>query len=245
MSIASALASRDRADYGVEQLTSVDTGVSGVTPTSPALSVADVRAVVAFTVYERGRPQLVVLDASTASARRRPYRRRRRSASDHGRRCSSVDAAGLVDRVGPISRPACPISSSWSSASTRRDCRSRTIGQPYLSSGGGPFGTFVRGGGALMFGDMLGERRLGAAVQIGNRLRDAAFEFRFLNQERRWNWGAVGELEPGLRRYRRNEAIEHDGEPALLQTGRLPAAHAAARRRRCSRIRSVAACASS
>ena len=60
--------------------------------------------------------------------------------------------------------------------STRRECRSNGIGQPYLSSGGGPFGTFVRGGGALLFGDMLGERRMGAAVQIGNRLRDAAFD---------------------------------------------------------------------
>jgi outer membrane protein assembly factor BamA len=68
-----------------------------------------------------------------------------------------------------------------------------------------------------MFGDMLGERRLGAAIQVGNRARDAAFEFRFLNQERRWNWGAVAELEPGLRRYRRNEEIELDGVPALLK----------------------------
>jgi outer membrane protein assembly factor BamA len=86
-----------------------------------------------------------------------------------------------------------------------------------LSSGGGPFGTFVRAGGGILFGDMLGERRLGAAVQIGNRLRDAAFELRFLNQERRWNWGFVTELEPGIRRYRRNMTVEHDGEPALLK----------------------------
>ena len=43
-------------------------------------------------------------------------------------------------------------------------------------------------------------------------LRDAAFEFRFLNQERRWNWGAIGELEPGLRRYRRYGEVEHAGE---------------------------------
>jgi outer membrane protein assembly factor BamA len=91
------------------------------------------------------------------------------------------------------------------------------VGQPYLTSGGGPFGTFVRGGGALLFGDMLGERRLGAAVQIGNRMRDAAFMFRFLNQERRWNWGALAELEPSVIRYRRAEAIEFEGQPSLLQ----------------------------
>ena len=91
------------------------------------------------------------------------------------------------------------------------------MGQPYLSSGGGPFGTFVRGGGALFFGDMLGERRVGAAVQIGNRMRDAAFMLRYLNQERRWNWGALAELEPSVIRYRRSEAIEYEGQPALLQ----------------------------
>ena len=50
-----------------------------------------------------------------------------------------------------------------------RDMSLEGIGQPYLSSGGGPFGTFVRAGGALLFGDMLGERRMGAAVQVGNR----------------------------------------------------------------------------
>jgi outer membrane protein assembly factor BamA len=91
------------------------------------------------------------------------------------------------------------------------------VGQPYLSSGGGPFGTFVRGGGALLFGDMLGDRRLGAAVQIGNRMRDAAFMLRFLNQERRWNWGALAELEPSVIRYRRSEAIDYEGQAAVLQ----------------------------
>ena len=91
------------------------------------------------------------------------------------------------------------------------------IGQPYLSSGGGPFGTFVRGGGALLFGDMLGERKLGAAVQIGNRLQDAAFELRFLNQERRWTWGAVAQLDPGLARFRTSSAVQHNGEAALLR----------------------------
>ncbi len=64
---------------------------------------------------------------------------------------------------------------------------------------------------------MLGERRFGAAVQLGNHLRDAAFEAQYLNQERRWNWGAVAELEPALRRYRRSEQIEHNGESALFK----------------------------
>src|SRR5688572_24901431 len=62
---------------------------------------------------------------------------------------------------------------------------------------------------------MLGERKLGAAVQIGNRVHDAAFELRFLNQERRWTWGAVAELEPGMARFRTSEAIQYAGESAV------------------------------
>ena len=195
----------------LHQLTNVDRAVSGVTPTSPALSVSDDASAIALTVYDHGRPRLVVLD---------------RSKDREAERVTDVTAAaepelrgrqGLVDAMLADHETGLPEMSTV----TTREYSSRLslegVGQPYLSSGGGPFGTFVRGGGALLFGDMLGERRLGAAVQIGNRLRDAAFAFRFLNQERRWNWGAVAELEPSAVRYRRSEAVEHDGEPALLR----------------------------
>jgi Tol biopolymer transport system component len=196
----------------IEQLTSVHTGVAGVTPTSPALSVAAAAPLVAYTVYERGRPQLVVFDASTVSARARTLPPPApRPAAD------VIASRGLVDRARADSLTGLPDLTTLGQREYSSRMSLETVGQPYLSSGGGPFGTFVRGGGAMMFGDMLGERRLGAALQIGNRLRDAAFEFRFLNQERRWNWGAIGELEPGLRRYRRYDEIEHDGQPALLK----------------------------
>jgi Tol biopolymer transport system component len=191
------------------QITTVATGVSGITPTSPAFSIAADGSALAFTVYQRGRPRLIVVDQEYASAGER--------VADASADVPADAPAGLVDRYLADHQGGLPDGSTL----MKRDYVSRLslegVGQPYLSSGGGPFGTFVRGGGAVLFGDMLGERRLGAAVQIGNRLRDAAFTFRFLNQERRWNWGAIGELEPSVIRYRRSEAIEHDGQPALLQ----------------------------
>jgi hypothetical protein len=197
-----------------EQLTRVHTGVSGVTPTSPALSVAASAPVVGYTVYQRGRPQLVVFDASTAGVLTAPAPRSTPAATATA---GVVATRGLVDRVRADAQTGLPDLATLGTHEYSSQMSLETIGQPYLSSGGGPFGTFVRAGGAVIFGDMLGERRLGAALQVGNRLRDAAFEFRFLNQQRRWNWGAVAELEPGLSRYRRSGAIEHDGEPALLK----------------------------
>ena len=192
----------------LHRITNVETGVSGITPTSPAFSLADDAPVLAFTIYQRGRPRLVVIstceslegDAITADAR-----------------SESKPAAGAIDAYLADAAAGLPTAASMATLPYQSDLSLEGVGQPYLSSGGGPFGTFVRGGGALLFGDMLGERRLGAAVQIGNRLRDAAFVFRFLNQERRWNWGALAELEPSVIRYRRSEAIEHDGQPSVLQ----------------------------
>lgn len=196
------------------RVTDVPTGVSGVTPTSPALSVARDASVVAFTVYQGGGPQLVVLDGTTAVAGERV--RERAQPVDRGAD-HPVARLGLVDQLLTDHLIGLPESTSMVSRAYSSRLSLEGVAEPYLSSGGGPFGTFVRGGGALLFGDMLGERRIGTAVQIGNRLHDTAFAFQFLNQERRWNWGALAELEPGVRRYRRVTAIEHHGEPATLK----------------------------
>jgi Tol biopolymer transport system component len=196
----------------VRRVTHVSTGVSGITPTGPALSVSADGSTIAFTVYRNGRPRLVLLDRAKADANEH---------SIEGTYTIAAPAADSDGGFGRINRLLADHSTGLPDVEAMRgfDYRPRLqlegIGQPYLSSGGGPFGTFVRGGGALMFADMLGERKLGAAVQIGNRLRDAAFELRYVNQERRWTWGAVAELEPGIARFRVSEAIEHAGEAAL------------------------------
>jgi Tol biopolymer transport system component len=206
-----------RIDLGssdLRQVTDVNTGVSGVTPTSPALSVAGDAPIVAFTVYERGKPQLVVLDGPAAIAGKPLDNAAPPAVEPSEQECVAGD---LVDRLLIDDRTGLPDSSSFVNHSYASRLALEGIGQPYVSSGGGPYGNFVRAGGAFLFGDMLGERRLGAAVQIGNRAHDAAFAFRFLNQKRRWNWGAIGELEPGIGRYRRTSAIEHEGEPAVLR----------------------------
>ena len=198
----------------VHQITNVATAVSGITPTGPALSMSANERTLAFTIYSNGRPHLVVVDPTEVLAGARAV-----SAAQ-----PVAEPAGLVGTdEGIVSKVLADYESGLSKAATPivHEYRPRLslegIGQPYLSSGGGPFGTFVRGGGALLFGDMLGERRLGAAVQIGNRLHDTAFEVRYLNQERRWTWGGLAELEPGVARFRTASSILYNGEPALLR----------------------------
>ena len=205
----------------VRRVTNLATGVSGLAPTSPALSVSADDSTIAFTVYMSGGPRLVVLDREQADANERTLERMCPQ-SCHGlsRRSpegAKADAFGRVNRLLADHSTGLPAVDSMRGLDYQPRLQLEGIGQPYLSSGGGPMGTFVRGGAALLFGDMLGERTLGAGVQIGNHLRDAAFELRFLNQERRWTWGAVAQLEPGLTRFRTSSAIEHAGEPAVRE----------------------------
>ena len=113
--------------------------------------------------------------SSTAltSARRAAGRSREER---HGRRPATEDGAVaelLADAGTGLPDPATMVVREYSPRLSLE-----RIGQPYVSSGGGASGTFVRGGGSLLFGDMLGERSFRAAVQIGNRLHDAAFAVR-------------------------------------------------------------------
>jgi hypothetical protein len=193
--------------FAPEQITNVETGVGSITPTSPMLSMSADGSLLALTVYERGRPRLATISTDQLTT----VAAKAAEAPVDGVTPGVIDAY-LADVSTGLPDPSTLFTHDYISKMTLEG-----LGQPYLSSGGGPFGTFVRGGGALLFGDMLGERRLGAAVQIGNHLRDAAFVFRYLNQERRWNWGALGELEPGIVRYQRTEAIEYEGQPAILK----------------------------
>jgi Tol biopolymer transport system component len=202
----------DLENGAIEQVTNVATGVSGITPTGPAFSVSRNEQTLAFTVYTRGRPRLVVFDRAQIASSLRAY------ADGTGASVRPSDEpVGRVNTMLADYHTGLPDMSTLSDRAYRPRMSLEGLGQPYLSSGGGPFGTVVRGGGALLFGDMLGERKFGAAVQVGNRLRDAAFELRFLNQERRWTWGALAELEPGVARFRTSAAIDHDGQDALLQ----------------------------
>jgi hypothetical protein len=196
----------------VHQITDIPGGVAGLTPTSPALSVARDEPIMAFTVFRRGSYELRVQRGDTALGGE-PVTRQ--TASDlptlpPADRLDGALTAALSDGALPL-----PGTDEKKSRPYPSTLFIESIAQPYLSSGGGPFGTFVRGGGSLLFSDVLGERKLAMTAQFGNHLRDLGVGVRFLNRERRWNWGAVAELQPAIRRLPRQRLVDHDGEAAV------------------------------
>lgn len=200
------------ASHAVYQVTDVLGGVAGLTATSPALSVARGAPILAFTVYREGRYALEFRRGAEA-LEGTPLRESTRARLDRlppAARADRVLEQALDDISGPPDDGLTP-------RAYNPNLFLEAIGPPYLSSGGGPFGTFVRGGGSLLFSDLLGERKVAVFAQAGNRLRDLAVRVAFINRERRWNWGGVAEVQPSLRRLPRTLSTTVEGEPAITR----------------------------
>jgi hypothetical protein len=204
----------DLTTNAVHQVTNVAGGVTGLTSTSPALTVARNAPVLAFTTYRGGKyvmeirrgnavlaGQPLAVDPAVPSAEL-PFAERTES---------------LVEQLLRNSDIGLPAADTLRTHAYVPNLFIEAVGPPYISSGGGPFGTFVRGGGSLLFSDLLGERKLGVYAQVGNRLRDLALGARYLNREHRWNWGASAEVQPSLRRLPRSRWMEQDGQPAIAR----------------------------
>lgn len=190
------------------RVTRTATGVSGVTATSPAISVARENGRVLFSVFDKAGFRIVALPAERAQGDslgrdgRRPIaeemdwsapdtddvRPRTRSAAvlpaeDRGR--PSTVSSYLRDGDTGL-----PADSAITERPYRTAFRLAAIGQPSLGVGTSSLlGTQFSGGVSAYFSDMLGNNSIGAAVQASGQLRDIGGQFLYINSARRWNWG--------------------------------------------------------
>jgi len=174
------------ADGSISQITSDGIGVTGLTPFSPALSVARATGALAFTVLRDGQFEIRTLDERA-----------------HALEADRPQPGALLARV-PHSLPGWRMEAAtpptWTSAASPKPYVSKLslagIGQPHFSMGAGGGGNFIRGGTSFLFADMLGDRRLGIAFQAGKRLEDLAVQARYTNRASRWTYGVAVELLP-------------------------------------------------
>lgn len=210
----------DVANGAIARITDSTSGVTGMVDSSPALSLARQASALAFTVYGEGQYQIHIVRGDAALAGTPVVSAAANAASMPAAAATLPPADRADDQVARLlndPRAGLPDADATEARPYEPALTLDRVGQPYVSSGGGPLGSFLRAGGALGFGDLLGERRLSTVVQVGSRARDLAMGVYFLNRERRWNWGAVAELEPSIRRVPRRQLIDVDGEEALSQ----------------------------
>ena len=190
------------------RVTRTATGVSGVTSTSPAMSVARANGRVLFSVFDKAGFHISTLPAERAGGE--PV-----SADDARRVAEWMDGNGPdTVVVKPVTKSAAVLpAEGHGGASTvssyladsdhglpsdsaiverpyRTAFRLAAIGQPSLGVGaGGLLGTQVSGGASAYFSDMLGDQSIGVALQASGQLRDFGGQLLYINSARRWNWG--------------------------------------------------------
>jgi Tol biopolymer transport system component len=183
----------------VAQITRASTGLSGITSSSPALSVASVAGTTVFTVYEDGKYMLHMLngdvrgvapDSGPAIAAVLPPVNRR----------PSVVAAAIADATTGLPSAA----DDFEIADYKPSLSLEQVGQPTIAVGADRFGAAIGGGIAFQFGDVLGDHTLITAVQLNAGLssnfspKNTAAQVLYLNAAHRWNWGIVGGQTPYL-----------------------------------------------
>jgi hypothetical protein len=185
-------------DPATEQLTTLPTGVSGITASSPALSVSSGKGVVAFTAYEDGKYHIATLEPDARGVAPRVI------AGNAAVLPPGDRAAGSVSEMLASPTTGLPAPAEYPVEPYRAGLALEGIAQPVVGVGVSRLGTSFGGGISLTFSDQLRNHVLATAVQIGSTVgggtgvRDIGAQVAYLNMKRRWNWGVIGGQVPYL-----------------------------------------------
>jgi len=177
------------ADGGVERLTKVATGVSGITSLSPAISVARKTGEILFSVFDKGGYAIRSLPAAAAVPVAGVVAQGGQSAGilppAEALQTSQVERM-LADAVTGL-----PPAVATRTQPVEGGLQLDYIGGPSIGvSTGGGYGTGLAGGVAFGFSDMLGNKLVNTVVQAQGSLKDLGAQALYLDRSRRWTWGA-------------------------------------------------------
>jgi hypothetical protein len=199
------------------QVTDVQTGVSGITATSPALAVASTAGTIAVSVYTDGKYSLYGVDPAGSAPRSNVARQ---SAA----RLPPIDGApgevaGLIHNAA-LGLP--PASTQYPTQPYKGSLSLEGLAPPTIGVGASRFGAAVAGGIGFQFSDMLGNQTLTAAVQLDSgvggsySVKNTAFQAGYLNEAHRWMWGLTGSQLPYLSGTAQSGLGQISNEPVLV-----------------------------
>jgi len=190
----------------MRRLTHLDTGASGITAISPALSAAVDANRVAFTGYEEGRIGIYFIEGRDALS----------GVAVESTVSEDILAAAMLPpatRASEMVGPALADATTGLPADVAEPAPYRArlglnaVSQPYVSAGYGPFGGMFGGGIAMSFSDMLGNHNLYAAIDantyggFSDLYRNTGGILAYTNLAKRWNWGLSAGQMPYLAGY--------------------------------------------
>lgn len=177
------------ADGALRQVTNLYTGVTGITATSPALSVAASGDRAVMSVFVDGGTALyVVKDPALLEGRdvAPPFASARPSRLPPAEPIADQLTAVLADVQTGL-----PDTAEFLSKRYGAGLSLDYVAQPQLIIGASSYGTYIGAGAALYWSDMLGNRNLTTALQVNGSLKDISGVLGYSNLRRRLNWGVV------------------------------------------------------
>ena len=180
------------AEGEVYRVTSLKTGVSGITSLSPTMSVASQNGRVMYSVFFDGKYGVFTLDASEAQGTLVAEPAHEVAMAGVLPPFSAVNE-GLVsnyldDPLTGLSEPA-PVDETTYSSRLKLDY----VAPPTLGVTTGYYGysSGVYGGVGFFFSDMLGNRELVLVAQANGTLKDVGAQAQYMNRGRRFNYGGM------------------------------------------------------
>ncbi|MGH7499047.1 MAG: BamA/TamA family outer membrane protein [Gemmatimonadales bacterium] len=210
----------DLASGSTTPLTKLYTGVSGVTETSPALSVAQRADRLVYSVFHANGYDVYAIEGPSAVGEKPVIA----YLASVGGPTSTAAALPPVDRKSPIltghaadSREGLPGDTSFAVSPYRAKLSLTDISRPSLFAGSGSFGTYVGGGASLYFSDMLGNHNLVTGLQVQGSLKDIFALVGYQNLSHRLNWGIVAQQAPYLTGDYNEGFADLNGETVFVQ----------------------------
>jgi len=177
----------DVATNEIFQVTNIHTGVAGIAPLSPAMSVAAETGEMSISVFKNGSIEIYRIDDPDVLA-----------GGPVIEAYEGVDPAILPPAVRRSNDVLALIDNPFFGLPTDPEHQEEGydgslgldyVGQPSLVVGADRFGTFIGGGTSLFWSDVLGGRNLATMFQINGGIKDISAATAYTNMSNRLNWG--------------------------------------------------------
>ena len=180
----------DLASGGLYQVTDLRTGVAGITPLSPSISVAADTGRLTYAARVDSKYSIYAIDPSALAGGTPDQKRVMNEAAVTLPPRS--EPGGLVESLRADAATGLPPAEAAPPTEPyKAKLGLEFAGQPTVGVGVDRFGTFVGGGTSLYFSDMLGDQNLGFSIQAYGSIKDTGGVLVYSNLKRKIDW-AVG-----------------------------------------------------
>jgi len=182
----------------ISRITRLATGVSGISATSPAISVARNTGTLMFTAFKNQGYEIIELDQEQLAGV--PVDVAASTAVASAATLPPGDVAGNMTVAAYLADPLSGLVSGneFTTTQFKSSFALDALSQPAVGVASGPFGTGIAGGISALWGDQLGDQTIYSTVAANGTFKDMGGAVYYYNLKRRWNWVAGAKHVPYL-----------------------------------------------